>query len=273
MATFFQVITDAINDIAEYGYESDERLTYWIEEIRRAATTDMVSEEALTEQLRRVLGATYQRLVEDGGILHRHSGVDRYTLQRIAPHLHAELNRRILASADLIKLNRAQAINDTIQRFQGWATSVPRGGTNQVNRREEKRNIRKSLTSLPFRERRVIIDQGHKLSSAVSAIVAEDAGAIAARWRSHWKQLGYDYREDHKERDQKVYAIRDSWAHQRRFMKPGMSGFTDEMTQPGEEVYCRCYYVYIYNLRDLPDNMLTGRGRDALAEARDRMTA
>jgi hypothetical protein len=34
MPSFFQVITDAINDIAEYGYESDERLSYWVEEKR-----------------------------------------------------------------------------------------------------------------------------------------------------------------------------------------------------------------------------------------------
>jgi hypothetical protein len=273
VATFFQVVTDAINDIAQYGYESDERLSYWIEAIREAAQKDMVSEEALTAQLKRVLGATYQRLVDNGGILMRHPDVDRYTLQRIAPNLRAELDRRILVSANLIRLNREQAINDTLRRFQGWATSIMPGGTDQVDRREQKREIRKSLTSLPFRERRVIIDQGHKLSSAISAIVAEDAGAIGAVWRSHWRQMGYDYREDHKDRDGVFYTIRNGWAAQRRFLRIGEEGAWEDHEKPGEFISCRCYARYVYALRDCPADLLTQRGQDALATAREKMLA
>jgi hypothetical protein len=48
-------------------------------------------------------------------------------------------------------------------------------------------------------------------------------------------------------------------------MKPGPDGYTDQITQPAEEVNCRCYYEYIYNLADLPDEMLTEKGRKDLA--------
>jgi hypothetical protein len=271
--SFFQVITDAINDIAEYGYESDERLNYWVEEIRRAAQQDMVGEATLIAQLKRVLGAAYTRLVEDGSILRRHPSVDRFTLQRIAPHLRDELDRRIMASANLIRLNREQAINDTLRRFQGWATSIPIGGTDQVNRRAEKAHVRKALTSLPFQERRVIIDQGHKLNSALSEILAMDGEAIGAVWRSHWRQAGYDYREDHKERDQVFYPIRDSWAVQQRFIRLGEQGAWEDHERPGELPMCRCYARYVYNLRDVPSDLLTERGKAALQAARERMTA
>jgi hypothetical protein len=30
---------------------------------------------------------------------------------------------------------------------------------------------------------------------------------------------------------------------------------------PAEEVFCQCRYKYIFNLRDLPDEMLTDKGR------------
>jgi hypothetical protein len=233
----------------------------------------MISEGALTEQLKRVLGATYQRLIDDGSILHRHPGVDHFTLQRIAPHLRAELDRRILASANLIRLNREQAINDTLRRFQGWATSIPIGGTDQVDRRAEKANIRKSLTSLPFVERRVIVDQSHKLNAALSEIVAMDGDAIGAFWRSHWRQMGYDYREDHKERDGVFYTIREGWAAKRRFLKIGPQGAWEDHEKPGEFIFCRCYARYVYNLRDVPADMLTERGKAALAAAREKMTA
>lgn len=270
---FFRVVTDAINDIAEHGYESEERLEYWVAEIRRAALQDMVSEEALTEQLKRVLGSAYRRLIEDGSILHRHPGVSRFTLQRIAVKLRPELDRRILASANLIRLNREQAINETLRRFQGWATSIPIGGTDQVDRREEKRNIRKSLASLPFVERRVLIDQGHKLAASLSEIVAIEGDAIGAVWRSHWRQTGYDYREEHKERDGVFYTMRDGWARQRGFLRIGEQGAWEDHEKPGELVFCRCWAIYRYNLRDVPAEMLTERGAQALAQARERMLA
>jgi len=48
-------------------------------------------------------------------------------------------------------------------------------------------------------------------------------------------------------------------------MKAGDAGYTDEITTPGEEVFCRCFYRWIYNLRDLPKDMLTIKGKEQLA--------
>src|SRR5207247_2394734 len=105
-------------------------------------------------------------------------------IDQIKPALHAELERRIMASADLIKLNRKAAIEKTVQRFSGWATSVPPGGTRATDKKKEKDSIKKSLKSLPFEERRVIIDQSHKFVANLNEIVAKDGGAIAGRWHS-----------------------------------------------------------------------------------------
>jgi len=269
--TLFEVLTAAVADMSEHGFDSQQRVDYWVAEIRRAAEAQLTPLHDLDEQLRSALRAVYTRLVERGGLQRLHPGVARFTLEKVRPALRAELDRRILASANLIKLNRAQAIEKTLQRFQGWSTSIPAGGSTQTDRVREKQEIRKSLAQLPFIERRVLVDQGHKLSSAVSAVLAHDGGAIAAIWHSHWRQAGYDYREDHKDRDDQVYLIRGSWAHQRGLVKSGKVGYTDQVTQPAEEVFCRCQYQYLYNLRDLPDDMVTERGRRELAEVRARL--
>ena len=273
MPSFFQTVTDAINDVIEYGYEREERLQYWIEQIKFAAEADMIDEATLDTQLRRVLGDTYKQLIDKGSILPRHEGVDRFTLAQIAPKLRAELDRRIMASASLIRLNREQAMAETLRRFEGWATSIPAGGTAIADRRDVKGKIRKELTSLPYAERRVIIDQGHKLTSALSEIIANDQGALAAQWHSHWRQAGYDYRPDHKHRDGVVYLVRDSWAHQQGLVKPGPQGFFDEHERPGEWVFCRCWVRWIYALRALPKALLTDKGTAALAEVREQMKA
>ena len=47
-------------------------------------------------------------------------------------------------------------------------------------------------------------------------------------------------------------------------MKPGATGYTDQIERPGEWVFCRCTYQWIYNLRDMPADVLTIKGREFL---------
>lgn len=268
---FQRILTEAINDMVEHGFDSVERVERWTENLRAAAVEASIPTETLEQMLKDSLAATYKAEVENSRMLGRHPGVGRFTIQNVRPKLRAELDRRIMASANLIKLNRTETINKTVQRFQGWATSIPIGGTAEPERAATKKNIRKPLAQLPFEERRVLIDQSHKLTSALGEILATDGGAIAMRWRSHWRQPGYNYREDHKERDQKIYLLRSSWAKDKGLVKPGAVGYYDDITKVGEEVFCRCFAVWIYSLRDLPSDMLTEKGREALKQSKERI--
>jgi hypothetical protein len=270
LKNFQEVLQAAIEDILEFGFDNQERVDRWMRELRIAAERSMISPQSLEQQLRDGLAAVYRRQVEEGVIFKRNPGVERFTLEMVKPRLRAELDRRIVASANLIKLNRAQAIDETLRRFQGWSSAIPPGGVSRETRGEVKAKVKKSLASLPFEERRVLIDQGHKLTSSLSKILATDGGAIAGVWHSHWRQAGYDFREDHKERDQRVFLVRDSWAHKAGYVKRGRIGYVDESTEPGQEVFCRCYYQWLYALKDLPEDMLTAKGKAALASVQGR---
>lgn len=271
--TFQDVLAAAIVDIVENGFDSVERIERWTRELRMAAERSLISPASLEQQLRDGLAAVYRRMVDQGGALRYNPGVERFTLEKLKPALRNELDRRILASANLIKLNRAQAIDKTLQRFQGWSTSIPKGGVSHETRSEVKANVRKSLASLPHSEHFVLIDQGHKLIASINDIIAADGGAIAGQWSSRWRQAGYDYREDHKERDGKFFLIRDCWAHVAGLVKKGKAGYVDESTAPAQEPFCRCNYKYVYNIRDLPDDMVTAKGKNALREVREKMSA
>lgn len=268
----FQTTLDqAVEDMLAHGFDSVERVEMWTRRLREAARRALISPELLDEMLKERLASIYRRMVERDGILKFNPGVERFTYQRIKPKLRAELDRRIMASANLIRLNRDEAIEKTLRRFQGWSTSLPRGGVSAETRAEVKANVRKSMRSLPFEERRVLIDQGHKLVASINDVIAVDGGAIAAKWRSNWRQPGYDYREDHRERDDRIYLIRDSWAARAGLVKPARGvGHSDDVTQPGQEPFCRCYFVYLYNLADLPADMLTAKGKAALSSAEGR---
>lgn len=269
--TFYETLTAAIKDLTEHGFDSQARVDGWQRRLRRSALEAMISPRRLEKMLTDAMVGIYKRLVDQKGVLKFHPGVSAFTIDRLKPKLRRELDRAITANANLIKLNREKAIQETEQRFAGWATSVPAGGSKAQDKPEVQKTLKKALKSLPYEERRVLIDQGHKLTAAINRIVALDGGAIAAIWHSHWRARGYNYREDHKERDERVYLIRGSWAHEKGLVKPGEAGYTDQITQPGEEVFCRCAYQYVYALKDLPDDMITQKGRDELERVKKLM--
>lgn len=263
--SFFAVVTDAVADITEFGFDSEQRLTDWIARIRAAALADLTPLPLLEAELKRTLTAAYDRYVEKGGVARYHADIPHFTIDRVKPKLRAELDRRMAASAGLIKLNRAQAVERTTQRLAGWATSIPAGGSKNVDRVPVKSDIRKALVQLPYEERRIIIDQSYKLISSVSNIIANDGGAIAVEWHSHWRDKSYNFRPDHKIRDGHIYAIKGNWAALAGLMKPGPNGYYEDVTAFAQEPFCRCFGRYLYAIRRLPEGMLTQKGRETLA--------
>lgn len=265
---FYRVVTEAINDILEHGFDAEWRIQQWTQRLSEAMRHSLTPLGVVDGDLRKLLLGVFASTTRHDRLMRLHKGVSPYTLQQIQPRLRAELDRRILASAELIKLNREAAITKTLQRYAGWATSIPAGGTEAEKRAPIRKEVRRGIAGLPFDERRVVIDQGHKLVSAVNEIVAVDGGALGGFWRSHWRESGYNYRPDHKAMDGKFYVLRDNWALRDGLMKLAGHQYTDQVDAPGGPVFCRCYLTYVYSLRDLPAEMLTEHGRNKLSEAR-----
>lgn len=256
--TLHEVLTEAVNHYVNRGWDSQESLIQWSTRLRVAAIRQSPSDNIA----RKHLTSIYSRLVVDGGALRDQppDGPKKITLDKIKPQLRQEFEKRVFASANLIKLNREQAIEKTIQRFQGWVTSIPPDGVSEINKSEQKELIKKSVDELDFIARRVAIDQGHKLASNVKYTLSIQGGAIAFKWHSNWRRPGYKFRHDHKERDEIIYLIRDSWAIEKGLIKAA-HGYYDEITAAGEEVFCSCQAIPIYAPQKLPDEFLTEKGK------------
>jgi hypothetical protein len=56
-------------------------------------------------------------------------------------------------------------------------------------------------------------------------------------------------------------------------IKAGSAGYYDEITSAAQEPFCQCYVVAIYALRELPEDMLTEKGKKLLEETRLKRTA
>ena len=258
---FQQLLTEAVKYFTIHGYSNPHAMQDWMMRLRDAAESDMVPLALVDKRIQRSLGAVFMRGTRPERVKREHPGVPSFTPQMLPFSLKDELNKRILISSDLIRLNRDAAVEKTLQRFAGWATSVPEGGSKVVDKAEVKETIGKSLAQLKYEERRLLTDQGHKLMASINDVIAMDNDAIAAIWHDRGAEdHAYDARPDHLARSGKVYAIRSSWAHKEGLIDKG-AGYTDAMTAPGEEVYCSCSYEYLYNVDDLPTDMLTAKGR------------
>jgi len=263
--TLLDLIRQAVNDLMENGFTWD-RMRDWQHRIEMALQT-YGDTSAAERRIAKGLTDLFARKTSPAALEKVHPGVDRVTLRMIAEQHRGLLDERIMASIDLIRLNRERMVAKTLDRFSGWATSIPTGGS-ALKASESVSHIVKPLRSLSYEERRLHIDQGHKMIAAVNEVLGIQSGAIVMIWRSHYRQAGYDYREDHKERDGKVYAIRGNWAMEQGFMKLAGHEYTDQITAPAEEVNCRCFGIYLRNLRDLPAEMLTKKGKEELTRVK-----
>ncbi len=261
---FRALLLEALREFAVHGYTSEAALTEWLGRLHRALERELPADEWARKQLENTLTRIFTREVKSGGVLKRVPGVQRYTLDRIAPSLRAELDRRIFAGIDLTRLNKRAATEKTLQRFAGWVSSIPRGiPPAKVDVRAVAAELAKPVKQVRYEARRVAIDQGHKLSAAVAHVVAREAGAIGGIWHDRGEfDHGYDARPEHLKRTGTLFLIRDSWAMGEGLVKKSGLKYTDEIEQPAELPYCSCRYEYVTSPRDMPDTLLTAKGRD-----------
>ncbi len=270
-APFSEVIRAAIIDLSDVGYVSAERVAEWVVRLRNAAERDLGPEWEIDQTIRVDMQRLLDRFLEGQRLPQHVPGVGRFTKEMVKPKLYGELNRRITAAVSLIKVDRREAVARTLRRFEGWATSIPAGGDDTVDKRDTKAMLGKELVAYRYHKRLVANDQGHKLVSNVANLIATEAGAIAATWHSHGAtDARYDARPDHLARHGKTYLIRDSWAHKAGLVRP-INGYMDEISAPGQEINCRCWCQYTLSPRRLPDGYLTNRGQEWVARGREEL--
>lgn len=257
---FRSLLDRAVDEFREHGFRDMALVTVWLLLLSRQAKESFEPAKKTQDRIKKSLK---QRFDSE---LKKIKNVPATKLDLVRPDLNSELNRRIKATEDIITANRETTVDTILRRFQGWATSVPDGGTDAGKLRETVNEIGKPLTKITGDERRVVLDQSNKLAENVKHIVAERSGAIAGLWHSNFREPGYNYREPHKRLDVsgKIFTLGGNWAEEEGLMKPGAAGYMEDIELPGQLPNCKCSYIYLYSLAELPHNMLTKKGIEYL---------
>jgi hypothetical protein len=144
---------------------------------------------------------------------------------------------------------------------------VPSGGTKDKVVKSQITEIKKELRQFVKWEKLFYVYKAHSLASEIEFIFALQGNPLAAIW--HHSQLDeqgeYDKTYDHKMQDGNVYAVRGNWALEKGLMKVGPHGYINDSTRPAQEIGCMCHLQWIYLLTSLPSEMLTEKGRLAVA--------
>lgn len=289
MKTFFQVLNEAVNELLTNGY-TKERKDFWTRALKESIIHYLPTERQIKDKTNRHLTAVYDKSINKLSrvVGQRKEGTENeyygaFTRNNMVG-LERELESSIGKSLSLITNNRALMIQHMVNKFEGWASSVPVGkppekiGDKYVYNHgkkvwyrpgvDVKESIKKLARNEKYKVDRVLIDQTHKLVSNINDVFATKNGAIAAKWDITHTKTGvggrpYEHRPEHVQRDKTIFLIKDSWADQQGLVKP-VHGYTTDIEQPGELPFCRCSYVYIYNIKSLPEEFLTVKAKKML---------
>jgi hypothetical protein len=147
---------------------------------------------------------------------------------------------------------------------------VPIGGTKDRAITGQVSEIKEEIRQLAKWDKLFNIYKAESFPSEVEYLFALEGKPIAAIWRYSEADEQGEYRKtySHKERDGRVYVVRDNWALAKGLMTAEPYGYIDEVSHPNQEIGCMCSLQWLYAISDLPTNMVTEKGVSELKRVR-----
>lgn len=162
---------------------------------------------------------------------------------------------------------RRQELDAALNVFTNWAESIPIGGTKDKSFRNQAREVRLYLKAFQKWDSYYFIAKNGNFISKLKHLAAKSNGAIAASW-CFYKGNGCIYSE-HEDHNEEFFLIRNSWAIQQKLIaSSNTTRYTDELTTPRSDG-CTCSYRYIFSLSNLPNVILTSKGKQFIIDTKN----
>ena len=211
------------------------------------------------------------------GFAKNNKNLKGWRLNRLKPLLRKQLRERINASLSLIKTLDANRMNVLQTRFLGWLTSQNNEGTGQPKLREVM-GVEKLIRKNDKHYNMILKDQTRKMIGNFDNIIAEQYNALGFFWKtrrdnrvvgkpSGKNPKGNKMHGDHYDREGKFYFYKANWATKRGLINKSHKDFhwaVFEDGLPGQPINCRCYAYNIYELEDVPRELLSEKGKEYL---------
>lgn len=210
-----------------------------------------------------------------------HKGITKASIKDLKPKMKKELEKRVTLSFNLMKNQENELKQKMASRFLNWVSidsKEVRGNTTSKQSLLNFLDFAKENGIAEDHAKFILKDQTRKMITALDFMVADQNGAIAGVWKNRGDRrvvgnpnglypTGNLAHGDHWDRENKVYLFKNSWAVQKGFAKSDYYYEDLEDGGVGVAIGCRCRLEMIYDLRDLPTEFLTKKGKELLEDA------
>lgn len=208
-----------------------------------------------------------------------HKGITKTSLNDLKPKFRKEIEDRVKISFNLMKNQEEELKQKIASRFINWVTidsKDVRGNTTSKQSLLNFLDFAKENGIAEDHAKFILKDQTRKMIASLDDLVAKENNAIGGIWhnRGDRRVVGnpsgiYPHAEskahgDHWEREGKFYIFKDSWAYQKGYIKGELYENLED-GGVGVAIGCRCRLEFIYDLRDVPYENLTKRGREFIS--------
>lgn len=208
-----------------------------------------------------------------------HKGITKTSLNDLKPKFREELDNRVKISFNLMKNQEEELKQKIASRFINWVSidsKEVRGNTTSKQSLLNFLDFAKENGIAEDHAKFILQDQTRKMIASLDDLVAKENNAIGGIWhnRQDRRVVGnpsgiYPHAEskahgNHWEREGKFYIFKDSWAYQKGYVKGELYDNLED-GGVGVAIGCRCRLEFIYDLRDVPYENLTKKGRELIS--------
>lgn len=216
------------------------------------------------------------------GFEENNKGLKGWRLNLLKDDLRRELKGRINNSLMLIKTQDEQRMSILKTRFLSWLAETESGKSPNI---KETLKVSHEIRKNDRHYRMILADQTRKMIGNFDNIVANKYQALGFFWKTRRDNRvtgkpggknpkGNEMHGDHYARQDKFYFYHNNWAIQQRLINTNhklfkWADFEDGL--PGQPINCRCYAYNIYELEDIPKELLSEKGKAYLQEKQEKL--
>lgn len=208
-----------------------------------------------------------------------HKGITKASINDLKPKFRKEIEDRVKISFNLMKNQEDELKQKIASRFINWVSidsKEVRGNTTSKQSLLNFLDFAKENSIAEDHAKFILQDQTRKMIANLDDLVARENNAIGGIWhnRQDRRVVGnpqgiYPHAEskahgNHWEREGKFYIFKDSWAYQKGYVKGELYDNLED-GGVGVAIGCRCRLEFIYDLRDVPYENLTKKGKEFIS--------
>lgn len=229
----------------------------------------------------KTLRSAYSRYIHKG-FAENNKGLKGWRLNLLKDDLRKELKDRINASLMFIKTQDEQRMGVLKTRFLSWLAETESDKPSNI---KEVLQVSHEIKKNDKHYKMILADQTRKMIGNFDTIVANKYQALGFFWKTRRDNRvtgnptgknpkGNEMHGDHYSRQEKFYFYHNNWAIKQRLIntKHKLFKWADfEDGLPGQPINCRCYAYNIYELEDIPAELLSEKGKAYLQETRENL--